>query len=57
MDPVIVALIEALGPVVIEWAKYQLSQGKDPKEQLQIMLDAADGAADTAELLKFGPKP
>lgn len=51
---VIEAIAECL-PLIAQWIGVLLSQGKDPKAELEAMLATADLAADRAERAKFGP--
>lgn len=46
--------IEALKQSVIVLARYLSALGKDPKAEVNALLDAADITVDAAEALKFG---
>lgn len=55
MIPTLELIMQALEPLVVAWAQYWASQGKDPQAQLQALMQTADAGADAAELAKFGP--
>jgi len=51
------AIIEEAGallPLFLKWIGVARTQGKDPRAELEAMLDTADAAADAAERAKFG---
>lgn len=43
-------LVEA---VVLSWAKYMLSNGRDPKAELDAMLETSDATVDATEKARF----
>ena len=50
------AIEKLLETVVLSWAKYLIDNGRDPKAELEAMLDTADATVDAAERAKFGGK-